>query len=90
MAKERKPLTAKKDKSLATEQQTSTNLDATDQEQILSKLRQKDGKRNVQRITVDLPQGIYDRMKEEVQYNGLTIRGFIINLVRDHFKNKET
>lgn len=40
----------------------------------------------VQRITVDMPIDLYEKMKTEVEDNGQTIKGFIVNLVRSHFK----
>ena len=45
---------------------------------------EKSGK--IQRITVDMPIELYDRMKDEVDDNGQTIKGFIVNLVKGHFK----
>lgn len=43
----------------------------------------------IQRITVDMPIDLYERMKGEVEDNGQTIKGFIVNLVRGHFKKQE-
>lgn len=43
----------------------------------------------IQRITVDMPIELYGRMKIEVEANGQTIKGFIVSLVRTHFKNVE-
>jgi tRNA uridine 5-carbamoylmethylation protein Kti12 len=43
----------------------------------------------IQRITVDMPIDLYERMKGEVENNGQTIKGFIVNLVRAHFKKSE-
>jgi hypothetical protein len=40
----------------------------------------------IQRITVDMPIDLYERMKNEVDDNGQTIKGFVVNLVRAHFK----
>ena len=45
---------------------------------------EKSGK--IQRITVDMPIELYERMKDEVDDNGQTIKGFIVNLVKGHFK----
>jgi hypothetical protein len=48
---------------------------------------EKSGK--IQRITVDMPIELYEKMKDEVEDNGQTIKGFIVNLVKYHFqKNK--
>jgi hypothetical protein len=48
---------------------------------------EKSGK--IQRITVDMPIELYEKMKDEVEDNGQTIKGFIVNLVKFHFqKNK--
>lgn len=47
---------------------------------------EKTGK--TQRITVDMPLELYERMKDEVDDNGQTIKGFVVNLVKSHFSKK--
>jgi ethanolamine utilization cobalamin adenosyltransferase len=47
---------------------------------------EKTGK--IQRITVDMPLELYERMKDEVDDNGQTIKGFVVNLVKSHFSKK--
>jgi hypothetical protein len=41
-----------------------------------------------QRITVDMPIDLYERMKDEVEDRGQTIKGFIVGLVKTHFAKK--
>lgn len=42
----------------------------------------------IQRITVDMPLELYERMKDQVDDNGQTIKGFIVSLVKQHFAKK--
>ena len=77
---ERKPIIAKK---------VTVDASATEQEKVLVQLQQQDKKKNIQRITVDFPQFLYDRMKVEIDDTGQTMKGFIVGLVRDHFTRKE-
>lgn len=74
---ERKPILPKKD------------IPAATQERALEQLQRQDKKKNVQRITVDFPQFLYDKMKSEIEDTGQTMKGFITGLVRDHFTRKE-
>ena len=39
-----------------------------------------------QRITVDMPTALYEQMKDAVDINGQTIKGFVVNLVKSHFQ----
>lgn len=48
-----------------------------------------DKNNKIQRITVDMPIDLYDKMKNEVDDNGQTIKGFVVNLVRAHFKKMQ-
>ena len=43
-----------------------------------------------QRVTVDFPQEMYERMKEETQMNGQTLRGFVVSLVRRHLAKMDS
>ncbi len=71
-------------------------LSATDQERVLQQLHNKyaittepntESKKKVQRVTVDFPTDIYKQMKEETAENGQTLKGFIVSLVRNHFRS---
>ncbi len=42
----------------------------------------------LQRITIDLPADLYDMLKRETDETGTTFRWQIINLLRNHFKNR--
>ncbi len=64
------------------------DLDARAQEETLRALQAQDKKKNVQRVTIDFPQYIYDQIKEETEYSGQTIKGFLVGLVREHFVRK--
>lgn len=68
---------------------TSTSISAESQEKALSKLQKADKKKNVQRVTVDFPQYLYEKMKLETEDTGQTLKGFIVGLVREHFTRKE-
>lgn len=74
---ERRPILAKKD------------ITVEAQEKALEQLQRQDKKKAVQRITVDFPQFLYDKMKVEIEDTGQTMKGFIVGLVRDHFTRKE-
>ncbi len=64
-------------------------MDAESQEKALIQLQKKDKKKNVQRVTVDFPQYLYEKMKLETEDTGQTLKGFIVGLVREHFTRKE-
>jgi len=66
-----------------------TKMTASAQEKALSQLQKKDKKKNVQRVTVDFPQYLYEKMKLETENTGQTLKGFIVGLVREHFTRKE-
>lgn len=68
---------------------TTSSMDAASQEKVLSQLQKKDKKKNVQRVTVDFPQYLYEKMKLETEDTGQTLKGFIVGLVREHFTRKE-
>ena len=65
-------------------------MSAASQEKALSQLQRKDKKKNVQRVTVDFPQYLYEKMKLETEDTGQTLKGFIVGLVREHFTRKES
>lgn len=39
----------------------------------------------VQRVTIDLPIGLYDKLREETEKSGVTFRFQIISLLKKHF-----
>jgi len=77
-----------KKKKIAAKKSTKT-MSASSQEKTLSQLQKKDKKKNVQRVTVDFPQYLYEKMKLETEDTGQTLKGFIVGLVREHFTRKE-
>lgn len=46
--------------------------------------------KRVHRITIDVPIDVYRKMSDEITYNGQTMKGFFLKLVRKYFENKET
>jgi len=68
---------------------SKSKMSASAQEKALSQLQKKDKKKNVQRVTVDFPQYLYEKMKLETEDTGQTLKGFIVGLVREHFTRKE-
>jgi hypothetical protein len=80
--------------------QAKPKLNASTQEALLTKLPQNNENAvifsidtglttkpaKVQRITVDMPLELYERIKNEVEDNGQTIKGFIVNLVKFYFQ----
>lgn len=76
-------------KKKITPKKTPTSISAASQEKALSKLHKSDKKKNVQRVTVDFPQYLYEKMKLETEDTGQTLKGFIVGLVREHFTRKE-
>ena len=76
-------------KKKITAKKTMSSMSAASQEKALAQLQKKDKKKNVQRVTVDFPQYIYEKMKLETEDTGQTLKGFIVGLVREHFTRKE-
>lgn len=66
-----------------------TSSEVEKQEELLRELHKEDKKKNVQRVTIDLPQFIYDQIKSETEETGQTIKGFVVGLVRDYFTRKD-
>lgn len=66
-------------------------LNVAEQEKALRELQAIDKKKKegFVRITIDLPQGTHEQIKEEMNYTGQTIRGFVMMLVREYFENKQ-
>lgn len=65
----------------------STSISAEEQEKALEKLKKGSAlnKKKKVRVSVDFPEDLYERMKEDTEANGQTHRGFIISLVRGHY-----
>ena len=55
------------------------------EEKALLAMKQIDSQKKVQRITIDMPIFLYDRIKEETEKKGYSITGFMLSLVRKHF-----
>lgn len=55
------------------------------EEKALLAIKQIEGQKKVQRITIDMPIFLYDRIKEETEKKGYSITGFMLSLVRKHF-----
>lgn len=81
---------AQKKRSLADRVKTAANMSisAEAQEKALEQLKKSstpsEAKKKV-RVSVDFPEDLYARMKEETEANGQTHRGFIISLVREYY-----
>jgi hypothetical protein len=56
------------------------------EEKALQEVRKLDKTKKVQRITVDMPVYLYDRLKDETEKKGYSITGFMLSLVRKHFE----
>ena len=44
------------------------------------------GGKNLHRLTLDLPPWLIEKMKAETERNGQTMRGFILTMLLDRFK----
>jgi hypothetical protein len=66
-------------------------LTVQEQEQALQSLYSEDDKKNGSkvRVTIDFTQALHKQIKEEVDYNGQTIKGFVLALIRQYFENKQ-
>ena len=62
-------------------------LTPEEQEKALQKLRKgKERGKYYGRVTVDFPHDVYDEMKEFVEEDGKTLKGYIVHLVKKHLK----
>lgn len=59
-----------------------------DQEESLKKLK-NGGKKNVKRITLDLPVSMFEKIAEETEATGQTYKGFFMVLAAEYFARKE-
>jgi hypothetical protein len=57
------------------------------EEKALQEVRKMDKTKKVQRITVDMPVYLYDKLKDETEKKGYSITGFMLSLVRKHFED---
>lgn len=55
------------------------------EEKALIEVRKLDKSKKVQRITVDMPVFLYEKLKTETEKKGYSITGFMLALVRKHF-----
>lgn len=58
------------------------------EEKALQEVRKLDKTKKVQRITVDMPVYLYEKMKNETEKKGYSITGFMLALVRKHFEEE--
>ncbi len=40
------------------------------------------------RVSVDFPRDLYRIMKDDTEYRGQTLKGFIVSMVRSHYNNQ--
>ena len=64
----------------------STNV----QEKIIQSTQREDKKAKVQRVTVDFPLYIYEKMKDYTDDTGQSLKSFIVGEIRTFFEEKET
>jgi uncharacterized protein with NAD-binding domain and iron-sulfur cluster len=88
---EPKPIVEKIDGQKVQAEKKVTSITTTQTKDIVSSksvnLQQDTEKPSkIQRITVDMPLDLYEQMKDEVDDNGQTIKGFVVNLVKAHFR----
>jgi uncharacterized protein with NAD-binding domain and iron-sulfur cluster len=88
---EPKPIVEKIDGQKVQAEKKVTSITTTQTKDIVSSksvnLQQDTEKSSkIQRITVDMPLDLYEQMKDEVDDNGQTIKGFVVNLVKAHFR----
>jgi hypothetical protein len=64
----------------------STNV----QEKIIQTTQREEKKAKVQRVTVDFPLYIYEKMKDYTDDTGQSLKSFIVGEIRTFFEAKET
>lgn len=76
-------------KKTLTSRRGKKEVTAEEQEKALTKLRE-DKKRSkfYGRVTIDFAPEMYEEVKEYIKEEGLTMKGYIIKLVRTDLKNK--
>ena len=90
MAKAKRSLASRVKKTIA----ESPSVEA--QEQALLKLQKtapievqrggEESKKKKTRVSVDFPHDVYEVMKKDTQRKGQTLKGFIVAMVREHYK----
>lgn len=67
------------------------DLSVEEQEQALAKIKKRKGEsKKTQRVTVDFPYQVYGDMKEVVEEEGKTLRGYIVSLVKKDLRKKDS
>lgn len=66
----------------------NVSMTAEDQEKVLQQLQKTDKKKKVQRVTVDFPFYLYEKMKDETDILGDSLRNFVVQRVREYFDKK--
>jgi macrodomain Ter protein organizer (MatP/YcbG family) len=67
------------------------DLSVEEQEQALAKIKKRKGEsKKTQRVTVDFTYQVYGDMKEVVEEEGKTLRGYIVSLVKKDLKKKDS
>lgn len=87
---------AKQKRSLASRIKTTpvevvpTQPSVEDQERALEKLLKKKEvpTKKKTRVSVDFPNDIYEVMKQDTQKKGMTLKGFIVAMVREFYEEK--
>lgn len=70
------------------------SLSIEKQEEIMQKANlstvksRKDDKKQLQRLTIDIPVELHHKLKELKSNEGVTSRGLIVRLLRDHFSSQ--
>lgn len=67
-------------------------LNVAEQEKVLQTLYQEDNKKsgaNKVRVTIDFSQAMHEQIKNEMDYTGQTIKGFVITLIREYFEKNQ-
>lgn len=59
------------------------------QEKIIQATQREDKKAKVQRVTVDFPLYIYEKMKDYTDDTGQSLKSFIVGEIRTFFEAKE-
>ncbi len=67
-------------------------LNVAEQEKVLQTLYQEDNKKSggsKVRVTIDFTQTMHEQIKNEMDYTGQTIKGFVITLIREYFEKNQ-
>lgn len=76
-------------KTLSSRRAKTKELTAEEQEKALQGLKDKKERgKYYGRVTVDFPHEVYDEMKEMVEEEGRTLKGYIVSLVKKNLKDR--